>query len=243
LKHWFAWTIAASRSPWLAVSWSHDVPRKRWVFTPRRTCTLHNGAVWSPEGGMIAVADDRPIEIILRDLSQQRSAIVIRAPDGARVGTGPFPRHAFRSGQSASLAAHESYWRGRPYLDAVEIATGRALKDQAQDLEIGKADVVEIAVTDIRRLKQRGTNVATTQPMETLALRFEGERVGAALREAVALAIDRGAIHNVLLQRQGEVSAALLPRWLSGYSFVFPSERNVARAKQLASGSPRWRSV
>jgi hypothetical protein len=68
-------------------------------------------------------------------------------------------------------------------------------------------------------------------------LRFEGERAGAALREAVALAIDRGAIHNVLLQRQGEVSAALLPRWLSGYSFVFPSDRNVARAKQLASGS------
>src|SRR6266481_2117513 len=74
--------------------------------------------------------------------------------------------------------------------------------------------------------------------METLALRFEGERAGATLREAVALAIDRGAIHNVLLQRQGEVSGALLPRWLSGYSFVFPAERSVARARQLSSGSP-----
>jgi len=224
--------------PWLAVSWSHDVARKRWVFTPRANVALHNGAMWSPEGGMIAVADDKPIEIILRDLSQQRSAIVVRTPDGARVGTGPFRVMHFEGGKSASLAAHESYWRGRPYLDAIEIAKGRALRDQAQDLEIGKADVVEIPVTDVRRLKQRGTNVATTQPMETLALRFEGERAGAALREAVALAIDRGAIQNVLLQRQGEVSAALLPRWLSGYSFVFPSERNVARAKQLASGAP-----
>jgi hypothetical protein len=111
------------------------------------------------------------------------------------------------------------------------------LREQAQDLEVAKADAVEIAVTDIRRLKQRGVSVAATQPMETLALRFEGERVSAPLREAVALAIDRGAIHNVLLQRQGEVSGALLPRWLSGYAFVFPVERKVDRARQLAAGS------
>src|SRR5882672_11121647 len=36
--------------PWLATSWTHDVARKRWVFSPRANVTLHNGAVWSPEG-------------------------------------------------------------------------------------------------------------------------------------------------------------------------------------------------
>src|SRR5258708_27552928 len=120
--------------------------------------------------------------------------MVVRGGDGALVGTGPFRVAKIEPGKSVMLAAHENYWRGRPYLDAVEIAMARGLREQAQDLEVGKTDAVEIAVTEIRRLRQRGVNVAATQPMETLALRFEGERVRAGLREAVALAIDRGAI-------------------------------------------------
>jgi hypothetical protein len=40
----------------------------------------------------------------------------------------------------------------------------------------------------------------------------------------------------VLLQKTGEISGALLPRWLSGYSFLFSTERNLSRAKQLAPG-------
>src|SRR5882724_1324230 len=66
--------------PWLATSWSHDAAGKRWVFTPRSGVTLHDGAAWSP--GMIAVADDRPIESILRDLARPKNAI--------KVATGPF---------------------------------------------------------------------------------------------------------------------------------------------------------
>lgn len=41
----------------------------------------------------------------------------------------------------------------------------------------------------------------------------------------------------MLLQKTGEISGALLPRWLTGYSFLFPAERNLARAKQLAPGT------
>src|SRR5229473_2426678 len=47
--------------PWLAISWSHEAARKRWVFTPRANVTLHNGTIWSPEGGAIGVPDDMPI--------------------------------------------------------------------------------------------------------------------------------------------------------------------------------------
>ena len=55
------------------------------------------------------------------------------------------------------------------------------------------------------------------------------------ISEAVALSIDRGAIYNVLLQKQGEISGALLPLWIGGYSFLFATERDVSRARQLAS--------
>jgi len=58
-------------------------------------------------------------------------------------------------------------------------------------------------------------------------------RVPVPVRQALALSIDRASIHNVLLQKQGEISGALLPKWLTGYSFLFPAERDLAKAKQL----------
>jgi len=57
------------------------------------------------------------------------------------------------------------------------------------------------------------------------------------VREALALAVDRAAIHAVLLQRQGEISGALLPQWLSGYSFLFPASFDLPRARSLAAGA------
>src|SRR5438874_1672177 len=57
------------------------------------------------------------------------------------------------------------------------------------------------------------------------------------MREALALSVDRNSIHSVLLQSQGEISGALLPQWLSGYSFLFPSARNLPRARQLSAGA------
>jgi ABC-type transport system substrate-binding protein len=55
------------------------------------------------------------------------------------------------------------------------------------------------------------------------------------LRQAISLAVDRSAIHNVIFQRQGEVAGGLLPNWLTGYSFLFSTTPDLARAKQLRS--------
>jgi len=212
--------------PWLAASWSHDVARKLWVFTPRTGITLHNGSAWQP--APVEAADDLPLPAILREIART----------GLTASTGPFHIARWDVGKTARFEANSVYWRGRPFLDAVELRMGRPLREQAIDFDLGKADAIEVSVTEIRLLKQRGTIVAVSPPMETVALRFESERANAAVREALALAIDRAAIHSVLLQRQGEVSAALLPRWLSGYAFLFSVERNVARAKQLATSAP-----
>ena len=53
------------------------------------------------------------------------------------------------------------------------------------------------------------------------------------LRQALSLAIDRSAIHNVIFQRQGEVAGGLLPNWMTGYAFLFPAAQDIARARQL----------
>jgi len=39
------------------------------------------------------------------------------------------------------------------------------------------------------------------------------------------------------LQKQGAPAGAILPQWLSGYAFLFPSARDLDRARQLASGA------
>jgi peptide/nickel transport system substrate-binding protein len=225
--------------PWLALSWTHDTARKRWIFTPRPNVTLHSGARWEPGEGSLTFADDRPIERILTDLARPRNAVAIRSTDGTLAGTGPFAIARWEPGKSATLTAHAAYWGGRPYLDSVEIGMGQPLRQQALDLELGKADAIEIDVTGLRRLRQQNANVAVAAPMEVLALVFDGAAVVAPqAQEALALSIDRSAIQTVLLQRQGEASAALLPQWLSGYSFVFPAARELSRARQLAAGAP-----
>jgi ABC-type oligopeptide transport system substrate-binding subunit len=219
--------------PWLATSWTHDTARRAWIFQTRKNVKLHDGSTWSPAGGSITISDDRPIEQILRELAGARSAIVVKAEDGSLLGTGPFRVARWDAGKSATLVAHDQYWAGRPFLDSISIQMGRSLADQASDFQIGKADAVEIATRDLRAPKQRGTTIANTPPMDTVVLQFEGGRVPAQVRQALALSIDRASIHNVLLLKQGEISGALLPKWLTGYSFLFPAERNLARAKQL----------
>ena len=218
--------------PWLAESWTHDAARKSWIFTPRPNVILQDGTPWTPPGGSLVLPDSRPLDQILRDLARPRNAIVIRAADGSLIGTGPFRIARWDSDRSATLTAHEKYWGGRPYLDSIAIQMGRAFSEQAVDFQAGTADVVEIGLRDLRAPRARGITVFATAPMETLALQFTNRSVPDAVREALALSIDRAAIHSVLLQRQGEVSGALLPQWLSGYAFLFPD------GPKCGAGSP-----
>lgn len=209
--------------PLLATSWTHEPARKRWVFTLRRNVVLHNGEPWNPPGGVMTLPDDRPLEEILRDLARPRSAVVIRTGD-TLFGTGPFHAGRFEPGRTLTLEANEKYWGGRPFLDSVQIQMGQSLRDQGLHFDLGKTDVAQIPVPEAQRLRQRGAKIALSAPLEILALVFEnGSATPDAVRERLALSVDRAAIHQILLQRQGEVSGALVPQWLSGYAFLFPS--------------------
>jgi ABC-type oligopeptide transport system substrate-binding subunit len=142
----------------------------------------------------------------------------------------------WEAGRLAVFEADENAVGGRPFLDGVEILLGRALRDQASDLDLGKADVVELGPNELRR-QPAGRRVWSSSPVRVLALVFSPRFDDARAREALALAVDRSAIHSVLLQRQGEVSGALLPQWLSGYAFLFPATADLGRARQLAAGA------
>ena len=142
----------------------------------------------------------------------------------------------WEAGRLAVYEADENAAGGRPFLNGVEILVGRSPRDQASDLDLGKADVVELGAADLRR-QPAGRRVWTSSPVRVLALVFAPHFEDARVREALALAVDRSAIHTVLLQRQGEISGALLPQWLSGYAFLFPTAADLGRARQLAAGA------
>lgn len=146
-----------------------------------------------------------------------------------------FSMTVWEGGRRAVFTADENAPGGRPFLDSIEIQLARPLREQALDLEVGKADLVELGPNEIRRAPV-GRKTWSSQPVRVIALIFGPHVEDARIREALALAVDRATIWSVLLQRQGEVSAALLPQWLSGYAFVFPVAPDLPRARSLAAG-------
>jgi hypothetical protein len=151
--------------------------------------------------------------------------------------TGSFAIAQWDGGRRAVYDASETAVGGRPFLDRVEVELARPLRDQSIDLDLGKADLIELGPNELRR-QSAGRKIWSSAPVRVLALVF-GPRVDdARVREALSLAVDRGAIHRVLLQQQGEISGALLPQWLTGYAFLFPAAADTARARTLLSGMP-----
>jgi peptide/nickel transport system substrate-binding protein len=121
----------------------------------------------------------------------------------------------------------------------VEVVMGRLLREQSADLDLGKADVVELAWNEPRRTAGPPRRTWTSSPVRIVALVFGPRIADARLREALALSVNRAAIHNVLLQGQGEISGALLPQWLSGYAFLFDITADVPKARWLAAAVPQ----
>jgi len=143
----------------------------------------------------------------------------------------------WEGGRSAVYAADGNAPGGRPFLDGVEIQMARPLREQAIDLELGKADLVELGPNELRRAAG-GRRIWRSAAVRLLALVF-GPQVGdARVREALALSVDRAAIHSVLLQRQGEIAGGLLPQWISGDAFLFSTTPDAARARSLVGPLP-----
>ena len=154
--------------------------------------------------------------------------------------SGDFQITRWEPGRRAVFAAAENAPGGRPFVDAVEIDLARPYRDQALDLELGKADLVEAGPAETRRFRRTWSSA----PVRLVALVFGARIQDVRVREALALSVDRAAIHTVLLQRQGEISGGLLPQWLSGYAFLFPAAQDAARARTILNGiTPASRSL
>jgi peptide/nickel transport system substrate-binding protein len=240
---------AGAPQPCLALSWQHDATSRRWQFNLRPGVKFHDGSPLTPAAVAASLQAALP-GVTFAATPTSDAAVTIRAnhplPDlllelahNGWLGTGPFRVTTFDPARRATFAANEDYWDGRPFLDAIDVQLGRGLRDQLADLELGKADVVEVGPTDLRRASDHGRTVWSSAAVDLIAILFTpGHADDPRLREALALSIDRAAMHTVLLQKQGEVSAALLPQWISGYAFAFPTAPDLPRARTLANALP-----
>ncbi len=246
--------------PQLATAWSHEPQRRRWRFILRSQVKAHDGSTLAPAqiagalSGLLsprivsAAADSVFIQCeqlepgLVEDLAEPGFRLAWKNGGGARIGTGPFRIAEWLAGQRGVLAAHETHWQGRPYLDAIEVRMGRTLRDQLFDFEGGRADVVELSPTDSRRQSgQAGRGVWNSAPLDLVALVFVRSRPDVQeerVRRGIALAIDRGPIAQVLLQRLGEPAGSFLPQRVSGYGFLFGMDRDVDRARQQLTPPP-----
>jgi len=146
-------------------------------------------------------------------------------------GTGPFRLISLANGV-ASLAANSDYWQGRPFVDTVQVEGKRSLRDQWLDLSVGRADIVEVPAELLHQAQQDRLMVLASRPTDLLVLSVssKGALHDDQLRQAVALAVDRSALFNVIFQKEGEPAGSLLPADLTGYAFLFPTERDLTRA-------------
>ncbi len=247
--------------PALAASWQHDANFTHWQFQIRPDVKFHDDAKLTAEiaaaalqaqdwpatasGASVSFTFPSPRPNLAIELASSRSFIFHAAQDTV-FGTGAFRIADWQPGQKLILTASEEYWAGRPFVDRVEIALGIAPQQQIIDLELGHADIIEVLPNLARRAAQSNARVWSSSPVDLFAITFAPGRPAAQdprLAQALSQAIDRAAIVNVLLQRQGEPAASLLPQWLSGYAFLFPTAPNLEQARQLRAQLPAIRSL
>jgi peptide/nickel transport system substrate-binding protein len=227
--------------PSLATAWRMGGRGRVWSFTLRKDVKFQDGRPLTEQDVMASLAPLHPgwrlrvragrLEIVLPQpdpdlllqLALAENSILHTGANGLVIGTGPFRLAQFTSDR-VILAANDADWRGRPFLDGVQVLLGRAPREQWIDLELGRADVVEVPPDGVRRAQEGHVRLWTSRPQEMVALAFEPDRAEAgndSVRQALAAAVNRAALHNVLLQKQGVVANAILPEWLSGYAFLF----------------------
>jgi oligopeptide transport system substrate-binding protein len=113
------------------------------------------------------------------------------------VGSGPFRLQEWRRGEKIVLAASDGYWKGRPYLDRVEIDVTPGHDDRAfESFLAGEVDLAGFGKADRQRVPpgasvvQRLEMAVTCLGLNLATPPFDDPRV----RRAAALSLDREAI-------------------------------------------------
>lgn len=256
--------------PCLASSWHSDQAKRSWQFRLRlanfhdgslltaadvAASLSRSNPGWkysAPDRQTVTIDSPSPVQRMPEMLALEKYAIVRRQGEGSAAvltGTGPYKLYQWQAGEKALLSVNEDYWGGRAFPDAIEFQMGPSLREQLLDRQLGPYSAAELGLDQLRALEQTNQNVIISRPEELLALVFmqadsparPGRKpVDSRVREALGLALNRGAINNVLLQRRGMPASGLLPQWLTGYEFMLPGSQNLDRARELRADAAAY---
>ncbi len=247
--------------PDLAVDWRSSEMDHRWQFTLRSGVRFQDGSrltaaavvnsldhscrkncPWSDvqaAGSDVIFTSGSPMPHLPALLAAGEFLITLTKgvnglPPRNPVGTGPFKFTSNAKGV-VTLAAYGDCWQGRPFVDSVEIRGHRSIANQWLDLNVGRADVVQVPPEMLSQARQQQLTVAVSPPVTLVALELStaGALANPKLRAAIAAAVGRGALFNVIFQKQGDLTAALLPQQLTGYAFLFSTKQNLSKAIAL----------
>ncbi len=161
--------------------------------------------------------------------------------DNADAGSGPFKLVEWKKDQALTLEKNENYFKeGKPYLDKVvwrsipdETSRTTALRNKEIDI------VLQVSPKDVALLgKEEGLKVesVTGTYWEYLGLNVtEGPLADKKVRQAIAWAIDREALNNVIKFGQASVltNGPIPPgHWAHNEEAVYPN-RDLEKAKAL----------
>jgi len=255
----------------LAGSWKSEEQDKRWHFQLRPNIKFSDGTPLTADIAAqtlasifgenfqvsgsaldLVIESAQPMPDLPERLAVGRNFIFHVASDGSLAGTGPFTLDEWIPDGApgrAIFVENANCWAGRPFVDSIEVSLSVEPQRIEADLEFGLADVADLSPADLRRASQRGARTWSSKPVELLALVFDSQRAAvqdSRLRQAIALAVDRNTLANVVLQRQAVTAGGLLPQWISGYGFRFPPAMDTGGALSLdqsvnssrAPGSP-----
>src|ERR1700739_3047577 len=166
--------------PALALTWDSDNNSHRWQLRLRPGWHFYDGSLltsatvvaslmascnadcpWTTVkavGPLVVLTSDSPMENLPALLADDQFLIGMTAtadgktPVGA-IGTGPFQVTGFNNGV-LSLAANESSWQGRPFVDAIEIRVHRPVHEQWVGLSGGGDAVVEVPAQAMRTAQE-----------------------------------------------------------------------------------------
>jgi ABC-type transport system substrate-binding protein len=243
--------------PALATAWQAEPGSQRWRFQLRKGVACHDGTPltadvvaaslraansnWKifPAEDAVMIETELPSANLPVELALSRYGIAKRT--GSKlIGTGPYSISQWDPGKKLTLAARDDYWNGRPFVDAIEIELGKNLRDQMISLDVGRADLIEIAPEQSHHASAENRRVETSNPAELMALVFARDPQSAdeaRLRQALALSIDRSSLSKVLFQGGADPAGGVLPNWMTGYAFLFPSTADASLAQQARGGS------
>lgn len=162
------------------------------------------------------------------------------------VGVGPYVFDEWSPGTAVRLTANQDYWRGTPGAAGIEFTFAGDPATRTSLLETGEVDVVyqvPIQLRDDLRANE-ATDVieapSLTQP-SLFQITNKTELADPELRNAVAMAMDRAAITDFVLEGQGGIpsSSILAPLLFDPVEQVVPDpDFDAAKAIVDAAGNP-----